>query len=180
MTSPFALTQNGALISAADSVCACPLVLDELQTSMAEGESLDVALDRVVALIANTFESDVGSFYLLHGGHLVLQATVGLLQSCVGRLGMRTDEGLVGLVAQRRAPVVLAEAARHPRFKYFPEADEDRYESFLGVPVACGRDLRGVLVVQTIDSRTFTDAEVQNLTRVGALIGLALDPLADG
>ena len=167
-------------VSAAESIDACPMVLDELQASMADGASLDAALDRVVALIANAFESDVGSLYLLQGQNLILRATVGLLQSCVGTLGMRLDEGLVGLVAQRQSPVVLAEAAQHPRFKYFPEADEDRYQSFLGVPLLSGRDLRGVLVIQTIDSRRFTDAEVRDLTRAGALIGLALNPLTDG
>jgi phosphotransferase system enzyme I (PtsP) len=75
------------------------------------------------------------------------------------------------LVAEQRAPVVLAEAPRHPRFKYFPEADEDRYQSFLGVPILDSSNLRGVLVVQTIEPRQFTSAETGNLAQVAALLG---------
>ena len=40
----------------------------------------------------------------------------------------------------------------HPRFKYFPEAGEDPYRSFLGVPIVERGLLQGVLVVQTIEA----------------------------
>ena len=55
---------------------------------------------------------------------------------------MRFDEGLVGLVAERAAPVMLASAPEHPRFKYFPEADEDEYywRDLIGMAVS---DLQG-------------------------------------
>ena len=136
-------------------------LIHELRSVDAEPESADSAFNRIVMQIANGFETDVCSVYSLErdGKHLLLVATVGLLQSCVGHLRMQKREGLVGLVAERRAPVVLAEAPQHPRFKYFPEADEDRYHSFLGVPVVEDARLHGVVVVQTIEPRTFTQAE---------------------
>ena len=40
----------------------------------------------------------------------------------------------------------------HPRFKYFREAGEDAYQSFLGVPLIDRGVLQGVLVVQTIEA----------------------------
>jgi signal transduction protein with GAF and PtsI domain len=64
----------------------------------------------------------------------VLSATVGLQPSSVGKVRMRLNEGLGGLVAEQLRPQVIADAGTHPRFKYFPEAGEDRYHSFLGVP----------------------------------------------
>jgi hypothetical protein len=66
--------------------------------------------------------------------HLVLSATTGLHPSSVGRVRMRLNDGLVGLVGEQLRPQVFADATTHPRFKYFPEAGEDRYHSFLGVP----------------------------------------------
>ena len=131
---------------AAESYC---IAISDLQCAGVDRESAYLTLSRVVTQIANAFETDVGSLYLLErdGKHLLLEATVGLLQTCVSHLRMQLHEGLVGLVAEQRSPVVLAEAPRHPRFKYFPEADEDQYHSFLGVPVIEGDDLRGVLVV---------------------------------
>src|SRR5262245_46285477 len=80
---------------------------------------------------------------------------------------MRLSEGLAGLVAERLCPQVVADAASHPRFKYFPDAGEDPYRSFLGVPIIDRGLLQGVLVVQTIEARVFSPDEVQMLTVAG-------------
>ena len=81
---------------------------------------------------------------------------------------MRLDEGLTGLVGEQLAPVMVADAFHHPRFKYFPEAGEDPYHSFLGVPLVEGGTLQGVLVVQTVEPRTFSPSEVRMLVTVAA------------
>ena len=51
---------------------------------------------------------------------------------------------------------MLADASAHPRFKHFPEAGEDLYHSFLGVPMMDRGLLLGILVVQTIEAREFS------------------------
>lgn len=119
------------------------------------------ALTEMVRRIANRMELDVCSVYVLEpdSEHLLLAATMGLNQSSVGHIRMRTSEGLAGLVAEQRQPVSVAEASTHPRFKYFPEAGEERYQSFLGIPLMDRGELTGVLVVQTIEARDFTDTE---------------------
>ena len=85
----------------------------------------------------------------------MLAATIGLRPESVGRVRMRLTEGLAGLVAEQLRPQVVADATRHPRFKYFREAGEDPYHSFLGVPLVDRGLLQGVLVVQTIEPRVF-------------------------
>ena len=120
-------------------------------------------------LIQRRFESDVCSVYLLEADRktLVLAATVGLRPESVGRVRMRLDEGLAGLVAEQLRPQFVDDAQRHPRFKYFPEADEDPYRSFLGVPLLDRGLLEGVLVIQTRDARSFRSEEVSLLTMAG-------------
>ena len=132
-------------------------------------------LTNIARLIQRRFQSDVCSVYLLQADriHLVLSATVGLQPSGVGKVRMRLNEGLVGLVAQQLRPQVLADANAHPRFKYFPEAGEDRYHSFLGVPMLDRGLLVGVLVVQTIDPRMFSADEV----RMAATAAAQLAPI---
>src|SRR5713101_6035683 len=105
-------------------------------------------LTNVVHLIQRRFGTDVCSVYLLEPdrANLVLAATIGLRPESVGRIRMRLSEGLAGFVA---------DATTHPRFKYFREAGEDPYHSFLGVPVVDRGGLQGVLVVQTIEPRVF-------------------------
>ena len=55
---------------------------------------------------------------------------------------MALNEGLAGLVAEQVRPVAVEHANSHPRFKYFPEAGEDPYHSFLGVPLVEGGELQ--------------------------------------
>jgi signal transduction protein with GAF and PtsI domain len=127
-------------------------------------------LTNIARLIQRRFQSDVCSVYLLQPDriHLVLSATVGLQPSSVGKVRMRLNEGLAGLVAEQLRPQVIADAGTHPRFKYFPEAGEDRYHSFLGVPMIDRGLLVGVLVVQTIEPRLFSADEVRMVATAAA------------
>lgn len=126
-------------------------------------------LTNIALLIQRRFKSDVCSVYVLQSDriHLQLAATIGLDSASVGKVRMRLDEGLVGLVGEELRPQVVADATTHPRFKYFPEAGEDAYHSFLGVPMIDRGLLLGVLVVQTMESRLFDTDEVR-LMRMAA------------
>jgi phosphotransferase system enzyme I (PtsP) len=113
------------------------------------------ALTEMARVVANRLEVDVCSIYLVEDGtgDLTLGATMGLRQSSVGTIRMSPSQGLVGLVAQELQPVLVPDAPSHPRFLYFPEAGEDPYTSFFGVPILSSGTLRGVLVVQTAETR---------------------------
>ena len=122
-------------------------------------------LDSVVRRIQQHFRTDVCSIYLIKPDrmHLVLAATVGLRVESVGKVSMRLSEGLTGLVAEQLRPIVVEQASRHPRFKYFSEAGEDGYQSFAGVPLLEQGVIQGVLVVQTKQPREFSRAETATL-----------------
>src|SRR5215467_16025235 len=124
------------------------LTLEEIQNLAGDGAKPADTLMNVVALIAKRFGTDVCSAYLLEPdrANLVLAATLGLKPECVGSLRMGIHEGLAGLVAEQVQPVPVEQVKTHPRFKYFREAGEDDYQSFLGVPIIDGA-LQGVLVV---------------------------------
>ena len=142
------------------------LTRDEIANLAAEGGTAAETLMNVVALIAKRFRTDVCSAYLLEPdrANLVLAATVGLRRECIGSLRMAVQEGLTGLVAELVRPVSVEQVKNHPRFKYFRDAGEDAYQSFLGVPLIDRGVLQGVLVVQTIEARLFTEDEIRMLT----------------
>jgi len=127
---------------------------------------LRATLDRIVEAVAAGMEVEVCSLYLFdpQRERLVLRATVGLERESVGKVSMRISEGLVGLVIENGAPVSVTDAISHPRYKYFPETGEERYHTFLGVPVHDGRQRTlGVLVTQTLSRRKFTKGEISLL-----------------
>src|ERR1700731_1900523 len=123
-------------------------------------------LDKIVAAIAEGMEVEVCSLYLFdpQRDRLVLRATIGLDRDSVGKVSMRTDEGLVGMVIEKGEAVAVTAAISHPRYKYFPETGEERFHTFLGVPVRDGRKKPlGVLVAQTLERRKFNKNEIRLL-----------------
>ena len=148
------------------------LTLEEIANLAAEEGQPAETLMNVVALIAKRFETDVCSAYLLEPdrANLVLAATVGLRRECIGSLRMAIHEGLAGLVAEQLGPVAVEQPQNHPRFKYFGEAGEDAYQSFLGVPLIDRGILQGVLVVQTVEPRVFRADEIQMLAEAAAQV----------
>ena len=148
------------------------LTLEEIGNLAAEGGQAAETLMNVVALIAKRFGTDVCSAYLLEPdrANLVLAATVGLRRECIGSLRMAVHEGLAGLVAEQVRPVAVEQVKNHPRFKYFSEAGEDAYQSFLGVPLIDRGVLQGVLVVQTVEARAFPEDEIRMLTEAATQV----------
>jgi len=148
------------------------LTLEEITNLAREGGKPAETLMNVVALIARRFRTEVCSVYLLEPdrANLVLAATVGLRPQCIGTLRMATHEGLVGLVAEQLRPIAVERAKDHPRFKYFKEAGEDAYQSFLGVPLIDQGLLQGALIVQTIDARVFQEEETRMLMEAAAQV----------
>ncbi len=148
------------------------LTLEEIANLAAEGGQPAETLMNVVALIAKRFHTDVCSAYLLEPdrANLVLAATVGLRRECIGSLRMAVHEGLTGLVAELVRPVAVEQVKNHPRFKYFRDAGEDAYQSFLGVPLIERGVLQGVLVVQTVEARVFSDREIRMLTEAATQV----------
>ncbi len=148
------------------------LTLEEIGNLAAEGGKPAETLMNVVALIAKRFHTDVCSAYLLEPdrANLVLAATIGLRPQCIGTLRMGVHEGLAGLVAEQVRPVAVEQVKTHPRFKYFSEAGEDSYQSFLGVPLIDRGVLQGVLVVQTLEPRIFEEEEARMLSEAAAQV----------
>jgi phosphotransferase system, enzyme I, PtsP len=140
------------------------VLLRRLREVMAEPVSAQERLDKVVVLIAANMVAEVCSVYVLRvDGTLELYATEGLKHEAVHRTVMRTDEGLVGLVASEASAINLSEAHTHPAFSYRPETGEEIYHSFLGVPVLRAGNTLGVLVVQNRARRTYSEEEVEAL-----------------
>lgn len=150
-------------------------LLEHVSTLIGESENLQETLDSVVQVVAERMHTEACSVYLLDESAttLTLWATTGLERSSVGRVRMKISEGLTGLVIETMQPVAVPDAPVHPRFKFFPETHEERYHSFLGVPVLERRAPLGVLVVQTLRRRQFTADEISLLrTIAGQLSGV--------
>jgi phosphotransferase system enzyme I (PtsP) len=147
-------------------------LLDDVGTLIGHSQDLQDTLDNIVRIVAERMGTEVCSLYLFEPKErqLTLWATTGLDRGAVGKVMMGVDEGLTGLVIEHGEPVVVVDALAHPRYKYFPETGEERYHSFLGVPIEDRRAVLGVLVVQTLRRRRFTPTELRLLRAIAVQV----------
>ncbi len=132
--------------------------------------NLQSSLDIMVSSVRAAMGTEVSSVYLLDEktSRYVLMATEGLNAEAIGNVSLGITEGLVGQVGLREEPLNLDDASAHPKFHYLPETGEERYNSFLGVPIMHRRKILGVLVVQQQEKRRFDESEEAFLVTVSA------------
>ena len=158
------------------------VLLKRLKQALAEEGEGQKRLDRLTHLIANSMDTEVCSVYLLVDNKtLELCATEGLDPASVHKTRLRIGEGLVGLVARDAKPINTDNAPSEVGFRFMPETREERYSSFLGVPIQRLGETLGVLVVQSRISRLFSDDEIYaievvamvlaEMTELGAFVG---------
>lgn len=147
--------------------------LEDISSIILHSHDLQDTLDNIVTLVAKRMGSDVCSIYLLEndGETLTLKATKGLSKASVNRVSMKIHEGLTGLAVETRAMVMTDNAPSHPRYKYFKEAKEERFLSFLGLPLFEHKAPIGVIVVQTREARTFNEDIISILRTITFQIG---------
>ena len=148
-------------------------ILEDIGQIISHSHDLQESLESIVRVVAERMETEVCSLYIFEpkSRALTLWATEGLNRASVGKVRMGIDEGLTGMVLERLEPVMVVDALAHPRYKYFPETGEERYHSFLGVPVLEKKKPLGVLVVQTLRRRRFGGDELRLLKAIAGQVG---------
>ena len=150
-------------------------IMEDISKLISHSRDLQETLNSIVATVAERMETEVCSLYTLDPDkeRFTLRATKGLDPECVGKVFMARDRGVTGLsmlVIERMMPVMVVDAVTNPRYDYFPEAHEELFHSYLGVPLIEQRLPVGVLVVQTSRRRKFSRDEIRMLTTISAQI----------
>jgi two-component sensor histidine kinase/putative methionine-R-sulfoxide reductase with GAF domain len=152
------------------------------ETIAAVNSSLD--LEEVLSLIARgvaeALEADACFVYLYDASanELVLRATHGThVEELTRTPRMRPGEGITGVAALEREPVMIPSAAHlDPRFKSFPNLPEDEYESILAVPIlARDGQLEGAMNVRTIEAREFGEDELELIVAIAAQVAQSIE-----
>jgi signal transduction protein with GAF and PtsI domain len=150
-------------------------LFQKISRFMVREMSLQEVLRGVVSLVVEYTECDACLVYLLDGTELVLCASNTPHPSTIGKLRMRSSEGLTGWVArERRLLAIPREAYKDTRFKKFGELEEDSFEAFLSAPVIARNRVVGVINVQHRLPHQHTGSEMEVLTTVGEQVGCVL------
>ena len=146
-------------------------LLGRLRDTMASDVAGQARLDKITHLIADSMGTEVCSIYLFRDEEtLELCATEGLKPESVHQTRMRLGEGLVGRVARTGEVMNTPDAPAEKGFRYMPETGEERFSSFMGVPIQRLGESLGVLVVQSRDARHYSADEVYALEVVAMVL----------
>ncbi len=150
--------------------------LTTLVQEISGAENAMQAMKAIVARLSLLMEVPVCSLYLKSPSRskLILAATQGLAESSVGKIRLALDEGLVGTIAATKHPLNLADAPTHDKFAFFPQAHEEPYHQFLGVPLIHLRQLTGVLVVQGKAKKPFSQEAEAFLVTIASQLAATL------
>lgn len=151
--------------------------IGDLVGLLAEESNIRGFLKKTVDMVARHLDADVCSIYLYEESarDLVLRATKGLNPNAINIIRMQPGEGLVGVTFAKQTSVCEGCASCNPDFKYFKEADEDRFESFLAVPIIRGVQKIGVLVVQHERRNAFNETDVMALRATASQLAGAIE-----
>ncbi len=131
---------------------------------------VDTILIRTIDIIKNKLNIDACALYLVEGSpatpRLILKASSGFPADSASKIDLPWGKGITGWVAQHKLPQALSEAMQDPRFIYFPEIEEERFQSMLSVPMVYQDDCLGVINVHSIQNRFFDPMEVTLLKTI--------------
>jgi GAF domain-containing protein len=154
-------------------------LLTEVISTVGSTLRMDEVLRHLVEVVVSATDCQVAFIYLYNPDQerLVLASTSKQYRHLVGKLSMTLGEGIAGWVALHREPVYLKDGAlEDPRFCYFPELEEEKYQSIMTVPIiAKDRQLTGVITVQAFAPHEFTDQHRLFISNTAALVGGALE-----
>lgn len=150
--------------------------LRKLVLEVEASANLNDALPLLVKRVKETLQGDACSIFISDEdrAEYVMMATLGLNPSMIGKARLKFGEGLVGLVGVREEPISVKDATQHSQYRSYPSVEQKTFKGFLGVPIISQGESLGVLVVQTVEARTFAEEDVAFLMTLATQIASSI------
>jgi GAF domain-containing protein len=170
--------ENAALRAAAETQTHENLLMLRMISDVVSSLDLDRVLRHIVEHLVAAVGCHGGFVYLAdpRRQRLTLRAASRPYQHTVGQISLAFGEGLAGWAAVTGKPVMVREHAMDdPRFRYFPELDEETFQAMLVVPLTGGDGATvAVVSMHTIAPQEFTDDHVRLVEAVAPVLGSAI------
>jgi len=153
-------------------------VLHRISASISNQLDLEAILKHIVEVVVEVTKADACLLYLLSDSQdeLILRASKNPHPKLIGRITIGLGEGITGWVAQERTRVVIQSNANDdPRFKFFHNLPEDRYQAFVSVPIMAKKEVVGVINVQHKRPKRYQPDEIALLSTIANQVGGAIE-----
>ena len=154
-------------------------ILHQISHSISSSLDLDKVFKQIIELVVQVTRCDSCLLYLLEENkpYLFLRASKNPHPRLIGRIAVKVGEGITGWVAETSEPVAISKnASKDPRFRVFSNLPEDRYESFLSVPIIAPTErVTGVINVQHRKPHRHSERQKTLISIIGHQVGGAIE-----
>jgi GAF domain-containing protein len=154
-------------------------VLYEIIHTVTSTLDVEAVLAAIVRLVNDAIVAHATYIFLAEEGgrRIVLRAASERYAHLCGCVSMGAGEGIAGWVLENRQPVFINEnVLSDPRVKYFPELEEEKYQSLVSVPLVLKGDrMIGVIALHAEAPRVFSAEDAAFLIHVASLVAQAIE-----
>jgi len=151
--------------------------LSKISKAITSDLYLEDMLKLIVTLTANVMKAKICSLWLLDEKtkHLKIRATQAMSGEYLRERSLRVGEGVVGLIAKEKKPVIIANVLKDPAYKEKKLAREESLVSMLSVPMMVKKRIIGVINCYTTTMYKFTKSDVNLLSTVANQAAVAIE-----
>jgi len=151
--------------------------LSRISNAITSDLYLEDVLKLIVTLTANVMKAKICALWLLDEKtqSLKIRATQAMSRDYLKERTIKVGEGIVGLVAKERKPVVIESVIKDSRYKEKDLAKKEKLVSMLSVPMIVKKKAIGVINCYTTASYKFTKSDIDLLSSVANQAASAIE-----
>ncbi len=151
--------------------------LFQIIETIGSGPDLTTILRGIVRLVTEATQCHACFVYFQDDSELVLRAASSMYVPLEGTVRLPVGEGLTGWVARhRRSAFIKENALEDPRVKFFPELEDEQFQSLVSVPIfARAGDVIGVITLHAVAPHEFGRGDLDFLEHTAALVAGAIE-----
>jgi signal transduction histidine kinase len=171
--------QNARLYEETSSERQRVQLLYDMAQALASRTDPDDIVQQATELTVANLGAHIGEAFLFErgSGRLRVRGLAGkdpaLKPEIDARIGARVGRGLVGWIAESRAPTMVSDVRQDPRWLQVTGLDEE-IRSALGAPILSGDELLGVMMIFDRARGAFDQRHLDLLVAISRQVGLAL------
>ncbi|MFA6635599.1 MAG: GAF domain-containing protein [Candidatus Omnitrophota bacterium] len=129
---------------------------------------LEDILKLLVNLTAGVMAAEICAIWLIDEDtkELKIRATQAMSQEYLKERSLKVGEGIVGLVAEEKKPIIISNVLKDERYKEKKLAKKENLVSMLSVPMMVKEKVAGVINVYTTETYKFSKSDVNLLSTV--------------
>ncbi|MBU1121759.1 MAG: GAF and ANTAR domain-containing protein [Candidatus Omnitrophota bacterium] len=151
--------------------------LSKISKAITSDLYLEDVLKLIVTLTANVMKAKICALWLLDSKtkELRIRATQAMSKDYLRERKIKLGEGIVGLVAKDKKPIVISDVTKDQRYKEKELAKKEKLVSMLSVPMMIKKKVSGVINCYTVAPYEFTKSDIDLLSAVANQAAVAIE-----